>query len=627
MKKVFGILAVYTAIIFLCCIGETYIYRTIPILIAEHVGMYRFFRGLSWFLSLLPAIFLSGFTVACAVLWQKDAGNARQRFSPAMIDRYRIILLSSLVFVAILAFNAEIFRPLVKAKLFRMESAPRELKNNLSTAEYLIQDRNYELAYMYATRAVAVAPHDMTARNVLKNAKDFLDIWETQQVLEGKTVEEVAQPLHAADMHLTAKELMQRAQSARAEENWLNAHYWATLALAACNGTDTNMEAARTLADVAWNKLKAPGEFENSPTFQLYRKKLNGYIALNQGDNLKAYYIFLDLQKSLPSRDPDVERYFALAKEAVQNQYFFIDEADDMDVLASGQDIHFSLRNRDGSRNVYSIKSVMDSKYNGTDIRYLKDMTVVTYSSSGRFVRSMYVPLAKAISQNVNVMSEENARALGIQSKWKNVPFIMLLSVDRDTQGIVSTPVYSDVETGLTEAQVEELGLYVPDTSGMNATHPIHLSTQNTLILPMPYSDFAVIDAASAGSDTMSIFSLLRFIPNAQNYGFAAEVFSNSLVGRFTYPLFILILFIFAAAVGWNYRIDDSKVQFRTIWLLMVILYGFVTYLIVEVCGYVFNIMNYVLIGVFNNAALVMAFFIYGVIFVLISINFMSRKK
>ena len=627
MKKVFGILAVYTAIIFLCCIGETYIYRTIPILIAEHVGMYRFFRGLSWFLSLLPAIFLSGFTVACAVLWQKDAGNARQRFSPAMIDRYRIILLSSLVFVAILAFNAEIFRPLVKAKLFRMESAPRELKNNLSTAEYLIQDRNYELAYMYATRAVAVAPHDMTARNVLKNAKDFLDIWETQQVLEGKTVEEVAQPLHAADMHLTAKELMQRAQSARAEENWLNAHYWATLALAACNGTDTNMEAARTLADVAWNKLKAPGEFENSPTFQLYRKKLNGYIALNQGDNLKAYYIFLDLQKSLPSRDPDVERYFALAKEAVQNQYFFIDEADDMDVLASGQDIHFSLRNRDGSRNVYSIKSVMDSKYNGTDIRYLKDMTVVTYSSSGRFVRSMYVPLAKAISQNVNVMSEENARVLGIQSKWKNVPFIMLLSVDRDTQGIVSTPVYSDVETGLTEAQVEELGLYVPDTSGMNATHPIHLSTQNTLILPMPYSDFAVIDAASAGSDTMSIFSLLRFIPNAQNYGFAAEVFSNSLVGRFTYPLFILILFIFAAAVGWNYRIDDSKVQFRTIWLLMVILYGFVTYLIVEVCGYVFNIMNYVLIGVFNNAALVMAFFIYGVIFVLISINFMSRKK
>ena len=56
MKKVFTILGIYTLLIFICCMAETFIYRTIPPLIASSITNYRVMRGLSWFLMLLPTI-------------------------------------------------------------------------------------------------------------------------------------------------------------------------------------------------------------------------------------------------------------------------------------------------------------------------------------------------------------------------------------------------------------------------------------------------------------------------------------------------------------------------------------------------------------------------------------------
>ena len=117
MKKVFIVLGIYTFLIFICCIAQTYLSRTVPPLIEGAVTDYRFMRGLGWFLMLLPTIFLSGFAVACAVLWKGGSNNSQSRFSPAMIDRYKTVIFTALVFVAILSFNEEVFRPLVKGRI------------------------------------------------------------------------------------------------------------------------------------------------------------------------------------------------------------------------------------------------------------------------------------------------------------------------------------------------------------------------------------------------------------------------------------------------------------------------------------------------------------------------------
>ena len=69
--------------------------------------------------------------------------------------------------------------------------------------------------------------------------------------------------------------------------------------------------------------------------------------------------------------------------------------------------------------------------------------------SSGRFLCSVYVPMAKAISLNTDNIDDEEKKKLGIEKNWKEIPFLMMMAVDRDTEGKVSQPVYKDTETSL----------------------------------------------------------------------------------------------------------------------------------------------------------------------------------
>ncbi len=630
MKKVIVILSIYTLLVFLCCIGETYIYRSVPELVPECVSSYRFYRGISWFLSLLPSILISGFCIACSIQWKRNATDSRRRFSPAMIDRYRFVIIISLVFVFILSFSAEIGRPIVNRKLAAFENGPVELENDLKTAETFLAEEKYDLAYIYARRASAVAPRNAEALGMLKRTKDALEIYNDRAMSDDSfvTVDEEEKPLYAQDHSYSVKELIARARKAYEAEEWFNAHYWATLAIDACKGVDTNLDTAHDIADKAWNILRSPSRYESSELNLIFAKKQKGYFALSSGDYLQAYYIFLELQKNIIGADPDVERFFALAKEGMENQYFFIDETQNMDLLSNGHNVYFSLKNPDGTKSVYFIKSLMDSKDSGKSVRYLKNLTIVKYDRKGNFINSVNVPIAKVVSQSTSVFDDDSKKILGIDKTWKTVPYLMMLAVDRNTQGLVSRPSYRYAETGLPLEIMEEeelVGLAV-DVSKIPPAQEVSDYAPNTAILPMPYADFASINMASESASAMTIFSLMHFIPNAVEYGFSAEVFRESLVSRLMYPLFILILFVFAASAGWNYRIENSSPHFKTSWLFIILLFGLIMYLIVEMAVYMFNIVNYVLVGTFNQASLVAAAVVYVTLFVGASFYFMSRK-
>ncbi len=634
MKKVFIILGIYTLIIFICCIAETFIYRTVPPLIASSVTNYRVMRGLNWFLMLLPTIFLSGFSVACAVLWKANTNTSKLRFSAAMIDRYKTIMLSSLFFVAILSFNEELFRPLVQNRITTLENAPLELQNDLENTNRFIGSGDYEIAYMYAKRASVIAPEDERAAEALKRATDEFDKWEhLDEGVNYVTADAENRPLYVKDHSYSVSELMQMSRDAAFDKKWFNSHYWASLAIDACKGVNTNLDEANILATEAWNELKNPEDFADAEQYRIYRLKWKGYSAYakSEPDYLTAYYILYSLHKELEAKretDPDVEYYLARAKEGMENQYFFIDETDNFEELATGRDVCFALKNPDGSKDVVYAKYVMDSPTVGNTIRYLKDMTITQYSSSGRFLCSVYVPLAKAVSLSTANIDEEEKKNIGIEKGWKEIPFLMMMAVDRDTQGKASVPVYSERESGLPQKIMEETGLTAAGGIAPKGISPYMMQRNTyTMRLPMEYSDFASIDRASAGAETMTLFSLMHFIKNAQEYGYAKESFSQTLLTRCLYPLFVLILFIFAAAVGWNYRIENSKALFRTSWLLAIIVFGVVMFFVSEMAFYLFEMLNYVLVGICKGGAFPAAVVTYIALFVLASLYFMSRKK
>lgn len=634
MKKVFTILGVYTLIIFLCCIAETFIYRTVPPLIESSVTNYRILRAVDWFLILLPTIFLSGFAVACAVMWKANTNTSKVRFSAAMIDRYKTVMFSSLIFVAILSFNEEIFCPLVKDRMATLESAPLELESDLENTEHFLACGSYEIAYMYAKRASVIAPRSEKAAAAFKKATDALSMWEHAIKSQGVVpVDEENRRLYAQDHSYSVSTLMEMSRKAASDKEWFHSHYWASLAIDACKGVNTNLDEANILASDAWNELKNPADFADAEQYRIYRLKWKGYTAYakSEPDYLTAYYILYSLHKELAARhetDPDVEFYLERAKEGMENQYFFIDETDNFEELATGNDVCFSLKNPDGSKDVIYAKHVMDSPTVGNTVRYLKDMTIVQYSSSGRFLCSVYVPLAKAMGISTKDIDDEEKQKIGIEKGWKEIPFLLLMAVDRDTQGKASVPVYRGSETGLPQTIMAEAGLTEKGGASPKGVSPYMMQpTTYTMWLPMEYGDFTSIDKASAGAETMTLFSLMHFIKNAQEYGYAKENFYQTLLTRCLYPLFILILFIIAAAWGWNYRIENAKALFRSSWLFAIIVFGVIVFFMSEMALYLFKILNYVLVGVCKGGAFPAAVVTYVALFVLASLYFMSRKK
>ena len=66
--------------------------------------------------------------------------------------------------------------------------------------------------------------------------------------------------------------------------------------------------------------------------------------------------------------------------------------------------------------------------------------------------------------------------------------------------------------------------------------------------------------------------------------------------------------------------------QFRTTWLLLIFLFGFVMFLFMEICSYLFSMLNYVLVGALGSGALFAACVLYMLVFVLVSVYFMARR-
>lgn len=643
MKKTLSIILIYAALIFATCLIVTFVYRPMPELIPSTKNAYRFFRGLNWFLTLLPSILLSGFAIACSVIWRGQGQFISKRFSEGMLKRFGFVVPFSLVMVFVLSLNYELIHPAVNDHYHELETAVMDLKSNKATARNLLSTGQPEIAYQYALRATQIAEDDEEAKQLLLEVKNAVDLARDRALHEKKklTVDEIERPLSTADKSYSVQELLQKSQAAMDEKDYFQAHYWASLAVQACKETDTNLNIAKAAAAEAWEKLKNPVDFKNQEAYEYYMRKMGAYQALQSGttsENLSAYYAFKTLSMNGHADDPDIIRYLALAQEAVESEYFFIDETDNLTKLENNKNIYFSIENKsNGTKDIIYIKGSWDTKSDGYSVCYLDGLTIVTFSKSGKFMRSMYAPIAKVISQPVSVLDDESKRLQGIQDSWKNVPYIMLQAVDRETKGAIVGPRYDYVETGLPDYILQAEGLIdrSPLTDTMQMEETVNelrtivtrmIPETRTMIIPMPYRDFTAANQATGGPDGMDLATLFMFLKKAQDYGFSTEVFSRSLLGRGLLPLLLLMLFILSASMGWNYRIDDET-QFKFRWLLLVPIAGVVAYFILEVIQYFYDLLNYVIVGAFGGAALWVALAVYVVLLLLVSLNFLARRK
>ena len=631
MKKLILILLTYVLLVFLLITGLVHAFLDLPVLIKGAESSYRFTAVTLCFFTLMPPILLSGFTVACAVTWKKSDSISRRRFSQAMFDRLKTVIVISIGLVFFLSMNEEVLVPSFQKKLNHIENAPMELESALSTTRNLLNQGHPYIALQYAKRAVDIAPKDEEAISTLKKAQDAVDLQHDRQMYRKITDAKVVKPIHDEHAGYTILQLLERSKEAAEKKQWFDAHYWAQLAVDACDGTNTNLPAATQAANYAWKQLNLPVEFDNSAEREYYKKKREGYKAYVSGDDLKAYYIFLSLGESSAEKrkDPDVIKFFELAKENVENQYFFFDETENMNQLADSQNVYFTLDYPDGTSNVFYISKSMDIKRDGGLVRYLEDFNVIHYDSNGDFRYSFHVPYAKVTAQLVSEIDESSHASLGISRKWKSVPVITLQSVDRTTEGVISKPVFEFDRTGIPVHILDKLGMKAleEEDSMTSVISFVNVPKSTMMILPMPFSDFHVINEASSGADTMSLLSLYKFLPDAVEYGFSKEVFVENFLQRITYPFIALIMLILCASIAWNYRIDDPKEIFKFRWILLIPALGTITLFIFSAFRYLFTMANYVLIGTCGSGALVAAFAMYITLLFGTALLFVSRRS
>lgn len=633
MKKLIFITGIYTAVIFALCLLISVFFIPRPeFLISGTEKSFVFFYGLYIFLVCLPGILLSGFTVSCAVLWQKKSGNSRSRFSEAMFSRFKLVLFSSLLFILFLSLNEEIFKPSAKRKIDFIKEAPADFADALSIAGHFLEQDQPLLALQYAEKAVKISPRDADAQRVLKLARDSADLLIDSELHGKKDVpeaEKLQKPLHEKDKGHTILELLEKSDSAAEKKQWFDAHYWASLALEACDGKNTNLDAAAEKSNYAWKMLSLPVEFDNSMEQKYYKIKKDGYAAFSRGDFLKAYYTFLGLKNNYvqAENDPDVNKFLALSEEDLENQYFFFDETKYMEELSDSHKIYFSLDYPDGSKNVFYISNAMDIKKEGGLVRYMENLNVVHYDENNEFVYSFFVPFAKAVAQPVSEFGQENLSYLGIEKSWEYVPSVILQSVDRNTEGLVSSPVYSYEPTGLSELDAKNLGAENTLKKEYSKRIPLNIKNGSIMILPMQFSDFNLINAAAGGAKEMPLPVLFKLLPRASGYGFSQEVFAQNLVQRATFPFIMLIMFVFCACIGWNYRIENPDEIFKFKWTLLIPVLSFIMVVSFSIVLYFFNMLSYVFVGLLGTSAVFAAASFYVLVFFAASVLFLSRKS
>ena len=601
MRKTVIIIAIYSVLAFAVCFLASYLMKNLPILLVGEELSYITTRGFLFFCKFLPALVFTSFLIGCAISYGNDAEKAQIKYSPLIMTHFRKTMLASIGIVFAIALITEVFVPILEQKQARSRLKPVLFSEFMNLSREYYDKGNMNLAFEYSYNALLLNPKDSEAIYIndhagaeLNSLKMILDRPEEPKYVFTPVKETKGETINS---------LLEKAKSAVEKENWFDAHYYAYLAIEVGSEKDINLEEANRLASEAWNHLFDPTIIKETDEQILFRKKREAYRTFIRGDNIEAYYQFLEIAafSDVAARDPDVVKFLALASQRLEDQCFFIEEVENLRRFESYNNVYFAISHDDGSRDVVYIRGITPVKNSGRMIQYLRGFTLYTYSKDGRFLRSLFVPYAKMLTQKVETFDEESKLRFGIKDSFKSVPYLMMESISKNDRGGRIAPVYE----------------YDADYTKQNEPY-----LSNYFVLGLPQSDFNLLCDATGGARNMSLVSLMRFLPRSRDYGYSYEVYDSSFVYRITYPLIILICCIFMACMAWNYRLKEAQL-FKFKWIFLMPILTLVLYFVLEFTLYIYKMLDYALVIMLGAGAiyvsvalLVLILFIFCFIFV-----------
>ena len=609
MKKIIGILSVFIAIGFVVSLVVGFM-SNIPSEVPEaSVFVYKLMTSLQNFGRYIPGVAITGFVVSCSVHFGRNAEGSTERFSKAMMDRFKMVMIIAIALAFLLTICTEVMVLLTANKKASIINRPKIVNDYINVGNKLFDNGYYERAMNYADAALKLSPNEKKALNLRDRADVEINRARTtnlrfklyESVEEAEKVDRVV--IDAAQIN-EVYQLYLKAQEAFEKKEWFNAHYYSELGIKLATPKDPNLEELKKMSTAAWNNLTEYHNLAKTEGQITFKRKYEGYLALVQKDDLKAYYIFRELYQSSREMqsDPDVVFYLEIAENRINERSFFVDETFELKSFESANDVYFAYEYADGSRDIVYFKGMTTVASTGNSIQYLRALTILSVSRAGEVFRTMTVPYAKVLPVSVKTLTPTTKQLMGIDDSIDCVPYIMLKSVGRDSPDIHHEPLYTY-------------------QNGETATTPEYM------LLSIPYDDFLLLEKSTSTPESMPLPSLIKLVKMAAEYGFCTEVYGQALMNRLYYPLWILVLFVMLACFGWNNRIGATQ-YFKFSWAFAFIPFILISMLFYKMAMFLFRLINYVMLGGLGiSGGMITGLVIYIVALIAASVLFVSRKS
>lgn len=626
IKNVAIISVSFLVLAFVGSICWGFFFVPLPELIERTVKSYKFACSLKIFCEFLPGIAATCVLLGFSFEFGKNYQGSLTRFSPAMFSRFKSVLLTGVAFAFLLTIFSEIVLPAVNKNTKTYEEMPKLQKEYKNFAKTLYQNGRFELSHEFARMAAEINPLDKEASDLMDEAE--IAIRQLEMSDGNRTNLDMAEILSSAETELNSfstnqnqfsenknslaenknplsesYSLLLTSRKCLENEDWFGAHFYAQEALSITNQKDVNYNNIRQIAAEAWNKISEARFSGTTEEQRIFAKKLEGYTALYEHDNLHAYYVFKSLSEtSKPlSLDPDVVRYLSVAEERLENQYFFTDETVSLQNFENANNVYFKILHKDKTTDIYFIKGITSAGNNESLVQYLRGLCIFTLDRNGNYVSGSYTTYAKMKEISTSYFDDEAKKSLEIEEDIFTVPYIILNSVDRLKEGVMNKPVAQKGKPKFTES--------------------------GYIILPINYSDFNLLKEASAGIDSMSISSIFLFSRIAEKYGYATELYVLSILNRLLYPLFILICSIALGIAAWHGRLPPNSV-FKFKWIIVFPIFIFLDYMLYKSFMLFFKFINFTIMGIVGlKFAIPISTTVFVILLVIVSMIFVACRN
>lgn len=604
MKKIFGIIIAYTLFCLAVSLGLSFfVFKDIPELLSGTENAFLLRRGFIYFIEYLPSILFCSFLVAWTIVFEKYADGIRFKFSNSIFYLFGKIIISSVILVAVLTASKEIASPILNFQQKRAVDSPVIFREYKELAKKSFDAGDMDLASEYSSKALGINSKDNEMLFIHDHSFAYLN--SVKPVFNEAEEDDGYIFINPSEVEgETVSSLIEKSRAAAKENEWFDSHYYAELAIQVGDGYDLNLDEARILSANAWNKLQEPFviDMEQNEEQRLYNQKKAAYIYLMNGDNLGAYYKFLEILDNFENAqfDPDVTQFMKVATERVTQQNFFTDEVENLRKFETNTDVYFSLPFTDGSREVVFIKGITPVKNGGSMVQYLRGLSIYSFDKNGFFQQSVFAPYGKMLVESVSTFDSATKKRYGLVDSLDKVPYILLNGVNRLDKTKTSSPVFNSINP---KAKFE-----------------------NSIVIPISANDFNLACEASIGAEDMNLFSLATVAKNAHHFGYSSEIYGSTLLTRLAYPLVLLIIFVFLACVAWNYRLEKGQL-FSFAWVLVMPFATAFLYFSYRCLIFFMKILNFVLFSSFGFFAVLGSIILCIIALIIVSVMFLSRTN